>query len=47
MMMTFMEWGIFNISIANTAAGKPGENIFAAIMQESLGAMILVQFYLM
>jgi len=44
LMMSFMLWGIFDIR-PNTFLTN--EMIFGAMMQESLGTLILVQFYLM
>ncbi len=44
LMMSFMLWGIYDLR-PNTFVTN--EMIFGAIMQESLGTLILVQFYLM
>lgn len=43
LMMSFMLWGIYDLR-PNPSSN---ENIFGAIMQEGLGTLILVQFYLM
>jgi glycerol uptake facilitator-like aquaporin len=44
LMMSFMLWGIYDLR-PNTFVTN--EMIFGAMMQESLGTLILVQFYLM